>query len=233
MKKRHQQLKIQSGNYKIDKKMNTEKTKEIIVLEKKTNQALHTAESIVITNDDEMLKAGEFRATIKQYAKEAKEEKEKATKPLNDVLKTIRSWFAPIEENCEKIVSLVGSKMSQYTEEIEAKRRKAEKEAQDKINLAQKELDKGKITEKQAEKILIKVEAKLEKVPEAITKSESFHTRIDRKVRFLDPVQIGASDLRFLVDKGYLVWEEVKARKDALNGTLTVGVEVYEQKSFI
>ena len=233
MKKRHHQLKIQSGNYQIDKKMNQEKTKEIIVLEKKTNQALQTAEYIVITNDDEMLKAGEFRATIKQYAKEAKEEKEKATKPLNDVLKTIRSWFAPIEDNCEKIISLVGSKMSQYTEEIEAKRRKAEKETQDKIDLAKKELEKNKISERQADTIIAKAEAKLEKAPEAITKSESFHTRIDRKVEFLDASKLSLKQQVFLIDNGYLVWNEVKGRRDALSGSLVVGVKVYEQKSFI
>lgn len=213
--------------------MNTEKTKEIVILEKKTNQALLEAENIKITNDDEMLKAGEFRATIKQYAKEAKEEKEKATKPLNEVLKTVRSWFAPIEENCEKIVSTVGIKMSKYTEEVEEKRRKAEREAQEKIDLAQKELDKGKITEKEAEKIVSKAEIKLEKAPEVITKSDSFHTRVDRKIRFADISKLSFKQQVFLIENGYLVWDEVKGRRDALSGTLTVGVEVYEQKSFI
>lgn len=211
----------------------TEKTKEVAILEKKTSALLHKAEILIVNNDESMLEAGSFLKEVKINAKIAKEEKEKATKPLNDVLKTIRGWFAPIENSCEMAIDEINEKMVSYQNGVDEKRRKAEREAQKKLEEAQKELDKGKITEKQADKIVEKIEAKLEKAPEVISKSESFHTRIDRKVKFLDPTKFSIDDLVYLSANGYLVWDEVKGRRDALAGFLTVGVEIYEQKTMI
>lgn len=213
--------------------MKTEKTKEIVVIEKKINKALQDVASLKIVDDHSMLEAGEFRKVIKTIAKNAKEEKEKVTKPMNDVLKTVRGWFAPIEENCDKIISIVEMKMEEYQEKVNEKRIKAEEEAQRKIEEAEKLLAKGKISEKEAEKVIEKVETKLEKAPEVITKSDSFHTRVDRKIKFSDPIHLSIDDVRYLVGGKYLVWDEVKGRRDALSGVLTVGVEIYEQKSFI
>lgn len=213
--------------------MKTEKSKEIALLEKKTSRALQAAQTLTVINDDEMLKAGEFRKEIKEIAKLAKEEKEKATKPLNDALKTIRGWFAPLEENCDQVISLISSKMLVYQEKVDNKKREAAEETQRKIDEANKALEKGKITEQEAAKVIEKAETKLEKVPEAIRASEDFHTRVDRKVRFTEPTQLSEKDARVLIVGGYLVWDEVKGRKDALVGVLTTGVEVYEQKSLI
>jgi len=211
----------------------TEKSKEIVVLEKKTDRALQVAQNLVVTSGGEMLKAGEFRKEIKNIAKNAKEEKERATKPLNEVLKTIIGWFAPIEENCETVVEMIDERMLKYQSVMDAKRQKAEDEARVKQEEIQKELDKGKISEIEAVKAIEKTETKLEKAPEAIKSSSDFYTRVDRKVKFTEPAQLSEKDSRALIVGGYLVWNEVKGRKDALSGVLTTGVEVYEQKSLI
>jgi len=40
-------------------------------------------------------------------------------------------------------------------------------------------------------------------------------------------------DWKKLIDSEYLVWDEVKARKAALDGSLAIGVEIYEEQSFV
>ena len=178
-----------------------EKSKEIVALEKKTNKALDTARELKVTNDEEMEKAGEFRLSIKSIAKNAKEEKEKATKPLNEALKTIRSWFAPLEENCEAVLEIVDEKMLDYQNRQEEKRRKAE--------------------------------TKLDKVAEAPMASSTFHTRTTKGVTFQDPKTLQPALAKKLIDGGYLVWDEVKARRDALNGLDVPGTVIVEQKSLV
>lgn len=210
-----------------------EKTKEVAVLEKEANSSVVNANNLSVTNDSEFLRAGEFLSNVKKYAKSAKEEKEKATKPLNETLKTVRSWFAPIEDSCEKAIQIISSKMMKYQDEVEAKKRKAEREAQAKIDEARAKEEAGKITEKQAEKVVAKQEQKIEEAPVVITKSNSFHTRVDRKVRFTTIGSLNDKDIMKLVAGGYIVWDEIKGRRDALSGALTIGVEVYEQKSLI
>ena len=213
--------------------MQTEKSKEIVVLEKKVNKLAESIIDIVVTNDEEMLKAGEIRKEIKQYAKEAKISKEEATKPLNGVLKTIREWFAPIENKCDAAIAHIEIQMNKYQRIVNENRRKAEVEAQRKIDEANAKLEAGKITEKQAERIVEKVEAKIEKVPEVITKSDSFHTRVNRKVNFSSLNTLKKDEIMFLALNGYIFWNEVKARKDALAGIVVPGTEIYEEKTFI
>ena len=201
-----------------------EKTKEIVAVEKKVSQAVALADSIIVSNDEEMLEAGEQRKKIKELGKQIKEEKEKATKPLNEVLKTVRNWFAPIEENYDKAETIITSKMQNYQRIVDNKRIKAEKEAQDKIDEANKKLEEGKISEKEAEKIVTKAETKLEKAPEVIKKSESFHTRKVAKMRIVDANK---------VPKLYWIIDEIKLRKAVLAGEVVPGAEYYEEEVMI
>ena len=201
-----------------------QKSKEIVAVEKSVNKAMVAVQSIVIKDDESLLSAGEFRKNIKDLGKKIKEEKEKATKPLNDVLKLVRGWFAPIEENYEKVESIVTTKMQDYQREVKAKRDKAEAEAQAKIDEAKRELEAGNISEKQAEKVIAKTETKLEKAPEVITKSSSFHTRKIPKCRIVNPS---------LIPQKYLVIDEVAVRKDVLKGIEVPGAEYYEEETMI
>ena len=204
--------------------METEKTKEIVVLERKVNKLMQAVENQSISSNEEMMQAGELRKEIKTVAKTAREEKEKATKPLNDVLKTIRGWFAPLEENCEKAIGIVESEMRKYQNEIDEKRRKAEAEAQKIVDAAQKKLEEGKMTEDAFEKKVEKLETKLETVPEVITKSEDFHTRVIKKVRIVDAL---------LIPREYLVPDTTKINAAVKSGTVIPGCELYEEQTFV
>jgi hypothetical protein len=204
--------------------MEAEKTKEIVAVEKSVNKAVLAAEQIIVSNDEEMLSAGEFRKKVKDLGKQIREEKEKATKPLNDVLKLVRGWFSPIEDNYEKVETLVTHKMQAYQSLVEAKRRKAEAEAQDKIDEANKKLLAGKITEKELDKVVAKTEAKLEKSPEVIKRSETFHTRKVPKMRIVDLNKI---------PKLYWKVDEIKLRQAVLSGVVVPGAEYYEEEIMI
>lgn len=204
--------------------METEKSKEIVLLEKKVNKIAEDVLAIRIVDDESMLDAADKRKQIKQYLSDAVKAKKEATDPLNGVLKTIRGWFAPIEEKAENSIGHIEGLMSKYNREVEQKRLKAEREAQEKIDKANAELEKGKISEKQAEKVIERAEAKVEKAPEVIKKSESFHTRKIKKMRILNTE---------LIPKQYWIIDEVALRRDVISGVVVPGTELYEEESFV
>lgn len=213
--------------------MEATKPKEVVVLEKKISAIRLTASSIVITDDESMLSAAEIRKNIKDYAKQVKEEKEKATKPLNEVIKTVKSWFVTIETDCDDAISDIEGKMRIYQNKVDEAKRKIELEAAKKKAEADAKLKSGEITEIQAAKVIEKAEAKVEKAPEVITKSSDFHTRVNRKVRFAEVSSLSMTQLFNLAQGGYITWDEVKARRDVLNGSILPGTEIYEEKSFV
>jgi len=213
--------------------MEATKTKELVILEKKVSAIRGSAELVVITDDESMLKAAEIRKEIKNYAKAVKEEKEKATKPLKEVVKTITGWFINVETDCDVATAQIESKMRIYQNEVDEKNRKIAAEAARKIAEAEALVKAGEITEAKAEKVIAKAEAKVEAAPEVITKSADFHTRTNRKVRFANLKEMTWYDWKKLIDSEYLVWDEVKARKAALDGSLAIGVEIYEEQSFV
>jgi len=201
-----------------------EKTKEVQVLEKEISKELAVAESIKITTLAELSSAAEIRKNLKELGKKVKEEKEKATKPLKEVLDAVKSWFGPIEDNYEQAEKLISSKIIDYQDLIEKKRLAEEKKAQDKIDEENRKLEAGEITEEQAEKKIEKVETKLEKVEEVTTKNSDFHTRVIKKVRITN---------ESLLPRIYLVPNEVKIRKDVLNGVEVPGAEMYDEKTIV
>lgn len=199
-------------------------SKELSVVKSQVTKATKTAQEIVITNDEEMLEAGEVRKKIKVVGKMIKEKKDSIVKPINEGLKQVKEMFAPIERDCENADEIVSGKMLAYQREQDEKRRKAEREAQAKLEETNRKLEEGKITEKQAEKEVAKVETKLEKAPEAVTKSDTFHTRTVQKCRIVDPN---------LIPDEYWVIDEVSVRKAVLAGVVVPGAEKYEEKTLV
>ena len=114
--------------------------------------------------------------------------------------------------------------MLAYQKEQEQKRLKAEREAREKEEETRKKLEAGQITEKAAEKQLAKVEEKLEKAPEVIKSSETFHTRKNKKFRIVNVD---------LIPRAFLIADEVAIRKAMMAGTEIAGVEYYEESTLI
>ena len=204
--------------------METIETKEVAVVKGQVTKGFNAASALVITTDENMLEAGELRKKIKTVAKMIDNEKMGMTKPINDGLKKIRDFFRPLEDRVAEAETIITNKMLAYNREQEAKRKIAEKEANDKILEAQKKAEEGKITEKQADKIAAKEEKKLDAAPVAIKKTDTFHTRKVKKFRIVNRAAIPAD---------YLVVDEVAVRKAMMNGIAVEGVEYYEEDTLV
>lgn len=199
-------------------------SKELAVVKSQVTKATKAANEIVVNSDDQMLEAGELRKKIKTVGKMIKEKKDSIIKPINEGLKSVKEMFAPVEADCEAADGIISKKMLDYQREQDEKRRKAEREAAEKLAETNRKLEEGKITEKEAEKQVAKVEIKLEKAPEAITKSSDFHTRTVAKCRITDPA---------LIPDEYWVVDEVAVRKAVLAGVVVPGAERYEEKTLV
>jgi len=186
-------------------------TQEIILVKDQTNKALQAVESIVVDSDEKMLEAGDIRKRVKTVGKMIKEEKEKATKPINETLKTIKGWFAPIEANYEKAESIISEKMLSYQREQEKKAEQVRLENQKKLANTENTNDPHRYDD-------------MKVVPEVIKKSEDFHTRKVRKFRIIDESKI---------PKEYFVVDEVKIRKAMMADIQIEGVEYYEEKIIV
>ncbi len=182
---------------------------QIALVKEQVGKALSAVESIVVSTDETMLEAGDIRKRVKTVGKMIKEEKEKATKPLNETLKTIKGWFAPIEADYEKAEEVISQKMLSYQKEQEEKARKIEEENKKKFE---------ERNEKSSEPVVY------EKPIEVIKKSEDFHTRTVAKMRITDPNKI--PDEYWMID-------EVKLRKDVVAGKVVDGAEYYEEKIIV
>lgn len=175
-----------------------------------------------IATADENAQAMEFKAKIKAALKSVTAKKEEATKPLNATLKAIRGWFAPIETQLEKADTIMAKKLITY-------KRKVEDEARAKEAAIAKKVEAGRMRLDTAEK-------KLEQVNETkvattnATAAGNVQFRKIKKVRFANTALLTSEQITNLARSGYFVWDEVKARKDALAGIQIPGVEVYEEE---
>lgn len=186
-------------------------TKELAVVKTQVSKAVATAQSLTIRGKDDLIVATDVLSKIKAVGKIIQAKKESITKPLNEALKNARDLFRPIEEQWQEAEKIVKDKIVAF-QEIEAKK-VAEKEAK----IIEK-VDAGELTfEKAAEKIkkIDRMEGKIEgKVGEITFKTI-------KKVIIKD-----ASKL----PREYLIPDEVKIRRDALNGIEIAGVEIIEEK---
>lgn len=193
--------------------------KEISIVKEKVAGAIKEVEKIEIKTDEDLNKAGLVLTNIKKLGKFIKQEKEKLTVPLNEAIKNARAMFKPFEEDIEKAEHQVSRAMAGYADRIEKERRSKEE------SIA-----------KRAEKGQLKEETAIRKMEELGEEKKTLHneggsvtfTKI-RKVRFGDLGSLSAENLYHLISIGCVGWNEVEARKAALAGLVSVGVEIYEE----
>lgn len=199
-------------------------TKEVAVLQKKVSRAVADAESVVVTTDEEMLRAGELRKENKILGKGIETRKKEITDPMNQAIKSVRALFAPLEEGFEKAEKLLARKMLDFQDKQDNIRQKAQDEVDRKAEETRKKLEEGKISEKQATLLVEKAETKLDRVPEAILKSETFHTRVEKKFRIVN---------LSLIPIEYHLANEVMIRKVMYAGIQLPGVEYFDEKILV
>ena len=192
------------------------------VIEQKVENALAIVERhLVIQTDEQLTEVVEIATNIKKLSKFVTAEKEKITKPLNDALKAARTLFAPYEANLAEAEAKLKTAMVKYHNEQEAKRKLDEERIAARV-------EKGTMTEKTAVK---KIEDLGTEKKTVTVENGAVQFKQVRKVRFSSISHLKEEEMVWLARNGYIVWDEVKTRKDALAGTVIPGVEVYEETS--
>lgn len=96
-----------------------------------TNEAVDAADALAsirtfeIVDSDTLDFAAEILADVKGKNNRLEEMKHQATKPMNEALKAIRSWFAPAQNHYAEAEVILKNKIAAYHREIEAKRQAA------------------------------------------------------------------------------------------------------------
>jgi hypothetical protein len=184
-------------------------TKEVEVYRSQLSDLEIKANELSITSPEENAIAIEFKARIDKTGKEIKAKKEAITKPINASLRMIRELFAPLEDMFNNADTIVGGKLLAYKKKVDDEIKKEEE------RLAAR-LEKGTMKQETVEK-------KMAELPKT---QKTVDTSVGR-VQFRKVKRVRITDLK-LIPKQYWIIDEVKLRKDVLDGVQVPGAEVYE-----
>ena len=101
-------------------------TKELTPIKSQVSKLEKQAQEIEITTPIENESALNLKAKLKETGREITKKKEAITKPLNEALKNARALFAPIEDSFEKAEALVGRKLLDWKQKVDAEAKEAE-----------------------------------------------------------------------------------------------------------
>lgn len=181
--------------------------KEMIVVEKRTDELFLLSTDIKIVSQKEAESAAELLGKIKQGQKFLKDKKEEVVKPLNDALKKLRGWFAPLEDKLDTAEATLKAKLIAY------KKKEEEKAEKQKQAIAAK-VEKGEMKFSQASQKIGKLESRTEMVS----------TRKIKTVRVIE---------QHLIPLEYWIVDMVALRRDALAGKNIPGVKVIEEETVV
>lgn len=185
--------------------------KELAPYQEKLSKAEAFASAMVISTPEQLESAGKALLQIKAIIKFFTEKKESATKPMNEALKAIRSFFAVPLSQGENAEAIIKEKMNIYHAEEMAKAAK-------KTEMIEKKVESGKMSfDKAAEKI------------EAITPAKTIVSPVG-SVQFKKTKEVVVEDESKVPDE-YWELDLVKIRKVALAGVNIPGVRVVETQT--
>lgn len=185
--------------------------KDFQEIEQSIKPVLKQAENIVISSDEELIKAGSKLKEVKDFQRRITSVKQDITRPLNEGLRNARDLFRPVETKIVEAEASIKAAMLMYEKE---KAQKAQIE-KDKIS---KRVDKGTMKFETAAK-------KMETIPQTPT---TLKTR-KGEVQFREVKAVEIFDVAKL-SREYLIPDTVKIRKDALSGIKIEGVRVVTKK---
>ena len=177
-------------------------------------------ETAKIRSDADYEKASLMLVDVKKVGKLIEQEKRKQLDPANATVKSIREFWKKFEDQYSSAEEVLKRAVLAHKQKIDA--RNAQKAATIANNV-----EEGKVSfEKGAQQV-----AQIESKP---TTHEGVKAKKIKKVRFADLTTLKDEQIVALARGGYLEWNTVKGRADAISGSdkgLTVpGVEVYEEE---
>lgn len=197
--------------------------KVVAVIEKEAEPIIREAQKLEIKSAKDMQGATEILSRLNTVLDRVTEEKEKVTKPLNEALKAERSRWKPIEELYGGVIDTLRKRMIAYQTE---QKRIADAEA---AAIASRiKPGKGNLSIEKGVEKLKEIEKPAERVA---TDAGTVKFKTVRKARFRPLADFAhVEELVKLAKAGYIVWDEAKARRAALDGEKLYGVEVYEEQ---
>lgn len=200
---------------KVTEEMNLETVQE------KVNGMQAKIDAITVESDEQLASVADVIKSIKTLGKFVKQEKERFTKPAQDIINNARAKYLPYEKACTQAENTLKNKAAKYMNDKEQERLK--KEAQ----IAAR-AEKGTIKEETAVRKMGELGEQQKTVQ---TESTQMQTKKVKTVEFVDLKEVSDKDIIKLARDGYLKWDEVKARKVALAGVELPGVKVTEKTS--
>lgn len=189
------------------------KEKELAIIEENISTMESKANALEITDENSYKEAIDFGKQVKDYGSNITKLKKAITDPANEILKTARAMFKPVEDKYNKSLDLVKVKCLDYKKKIDEKAREEEQKIANRV-------EKGTMKMETAEKKMAEIN-RVEKTTQGnIGRAQS---RILKKVRIIEGRE---ND----IPREYLVPDMVKIRKDALDGKDIPGVEVYNEE---
>lgn len=119
----------------------TEKSLEPI--KKDLSLVVREAEALTVKNIEEVQSASDILNRIGQAEDKIKAEKEKLTKPAQEIIKWARGVFSPLELNCKKAERIIKDKMIVFSDKEDEKKRKELEKISKEIAEGKIDIDKG------------------------------------------------------------------------------------------
>jgi len=185
---------------------------DIKMVEEKIHGMQAMVETTIVNSDQTLGEVADKIKAVKNLGLFIKQEKEKFTKPAQEIINNARAKYLPYERECENAERLLKNKAGAYMDAVEAERKRKEE------SIA-KQMETGHIKEETA---IRKMEAIGETQKTVTTDSGAKLTRkVVKEVVIVD---------REKIPHEYWVVDEVKVRKVALAGVEIAGVEVRESR---
>lgn len=169
-------------------------------------EALSAFRVFEIASAHDAEQAGEWLRDVKAKWQSLEEQKKKATRPMNEALTEIRSWFKPPQDFYAQLETLIKLKLSEFHARLERERRAA-------LKAAEVAVQEGSRQE---------VEVALAKVEET---EQPTHPGVNYRQRWTFEVV----DLD-KVPRAYLCLDGVKVRTSVNGGTREIpGLRIYQE----
>lgn len=128
--------------------------KAIQVLKAQTTQKMNAAVALEIKSPEDLEKGKDILNKIAQYKKAVKAQKDKILKPMNEAVKEVRNFFAPIEERVDQADQEIRGKILSYNRVVQEKQAKEQVKIEEKVAAGtMKQETAEKKLEKQAEQV--------------------------------------------------------------------------------
>ena len=196
-------------------------SKELAPVKERITKAEAYASALVVNSPDDQRGATAALSELNRIGDDVTARKEEITKPLNAALKSTRELFKPLEDGISAATRVIKNKLIAYHDEQAHIAREAAQKLADRV-------ERGTMKpETAARKIdeIVPVAPRVNTDEGALQYKKVPVARITKAITELTDVQIVAH-----ARAGYLVWDEVKARKAALaagtEGEVLAGVTV-------